>query len=290
MSIDSSRKPRVRFAPSPTGQLHIGGVRTAIYNWAYARGRDGDFILRIDDTDPERSTKENTDAILEALGWLGVDWDEGAEVGGDFGPYYQTQRLPIYQEALERMKAAGTVYPCFCTAEELAAKREANQKTEAYSGYDRTCRDISPEEIKERLNRELTDEMQVLDVYESPTPFCEIAYAAYTIELHLGQVPPTLVDDLKNLFKSGPLFVTKKTKSGEKQIDIIERIKSINLVEKDGSIRIDALLSAGGENYLNPELLISEAKRALGILQDPAETYTILRTKVFLADGVTEFQ
>ena len=87
MTNDSTRKPRVRFAPSPTGQLHIGGVRTAIYNWAFARGRDGDFILRIDDTDPERSTKENTDAILEALGWLGVDWDEGAEVGGDFGPY-----------------------------------------------------------------------------------------------------------------------------------------------------------------------------------------------------------
>ena len=152
MSIDSSRKPRVRFAPSPTGQLHIGGVRTAIYNWAFARGRDGDFILRIDDTDPERSTKENTDAILEALGWLGVDWDEGAEVGGDFGPYYQTQRLPIYQEALERMKAAGTVYPCFCTAEELAAKREANQKTEGYSGYDRTCRDISPEEAQARID------------------------------------------------------------------------------------------------------------------------------------------
>ena len=154
----------------------------------------------------------------------------------------------------------------------------------------RVDRDISPEEIKERLNRELTDEMQVLDVYESPTPFCEIAYAAYTIDLHLGKVPPTLVDDLKNLFTKGPLFVTKKTKSGEKQIDIIERIKSINLAEQDGTIRIDALLSAGGENYLNPELLISEAKRAFGILQDPAETYTILRTKVFLADGVTEFQ
>ncbi len=144
-------KVRVRFAPSPTGQLHIGGVRTAIYNWAFARGCGGSFILRIDDTDPTRSTIENTNAILEAMRWLGIDWDEGPGATGEFGPYFQTERFAIYRAALEKMRADGTVYPCFCSAEELAAKREANQKSEGYTGYDRTCRDIDPEEAARRI-------------------------------------------------------------------------------------------------------------------------------------------
>ncbi len=147
----SDGRVRVRFAPSPTGQLHIGGVRTAIYNWAFARSNGGSFILRIDDTDPERSTKENTDAILDALRWLGIDWDEGPEIAGPAGPYFQTQRLEIYQQTLEKMKKDSTVYPCFCSAEELAAKREANQKTAGYTGYDRTCRSIDPKEAAQRI-------------------------------------------------------------------------------------------------------------------------------------------
>ena len=91
---------RVRFAPSPTGRLHLGGARTAIYNWAFARAHGGTFVLRIDDTDPERSTEENTAQILRSLKWLGLDWDEGPEVGGDHGPYYQTQRMDHYRAAL----------------------------------------------------------------------------------------------------------------------------------------------------------------------------------------------
>lgn len=90
---------RVRFAPSPTGKLHIGGARTAIYNWAFARANGGTFILRIDDTDPTRSTDENTQIILRAMRWLGLDWDEGPEVGGDYGPYAQTERLDLYKQA-----------------------------------------------------------------------------------------------------------------------------------------------------------------------------------------------
>ncbi len=142
---------RVRFAPSPTGKLHIGGVRTAIYNWAFARATKGVFILRIDDTDPTRSTQENTDSILEALHWLGIDWDEGPELGGNFGPYFQTERLAMYTAALEKMKAQDKVYPCFCTAEELKIKREAMQKTEGYSGYDRSCRCIDKDEAAKRI-------------------------------------------------------------------------------------------------------------------------------------------
>ena len=116
---------RVRFAPSPTGKLHIGGARTAIYNWAFARATGGKFILRIEDTDPERSTQENIDLIIRAMRWLGLDWDEGPEVGGEYGPYLQTQRFDTYSEALEQLKESGNTYPCFCTSEELEARREA---------------------------------------------------------------------------------------------------------------------------------------------------------------------
>lgn len=140
---------RVRFAPSPTGKLHIGGARTAIYNWAFARAMGGKFILRIEDTDPERSTEENTQIILRAMRWLGLDWDEGPEVGGEFGPYHQTERFDTYTAALETLKERGAVYPCFCTKEQLDAKREA--AGESYAGYDRTCRNLSAEEAQARI-------------------------------------------------------------------------------------------------------------------------------------------
>ena len=144
---------RVRFAPSPTGRLHIGGARVAIYNWAFARANGGTFVLRIDDTDPERSTQENTDQILRSLKWLGLDWDEGPEVGGDFGPYYQTQRKENYQQALQKLIDSGNAYPCFCTAEELESSRNAaHERGDSFQGYQRTCRNIDPAEAQRRID------------------------------------------------------------------------------------------------------------------------------------------
>lgn len=143
---------RVRFAPSPTGKLHVGGARTAIYNWAFARANHGTFILRIDDTDPERSTEENTQIILRAMRWLGLDWDEGPEVGGDFGPYFQTERAEMYRAAAQRLWGEGKAYPCFCTPEQLAADRaEAQARKDPFQGYQRRCRDLDPEEAKRRI-------------------------------------------------------------------------------------------------------------------------------------------
>ena len=146
---------RVRFAPSPTGALHVGGARTAIYNWAFARRTGGTFILRIDDTDPGRSIAENTAQILRSLEWLGIDWDEGPGVGGAYGPYFQTERAEDYRRALERMKANGTVYPCFCSTDVLEAKRAAIRAGEGTgdvaAGYDRTCRRLDPAEVAARI-------------------------------------------------------------------------------------------------------------------------------------------
>lgn len=143
---------RVRFAPSPTGHLHIGGARTAIYNWAFARHYKGTFVLRIEDTDPERSTAENTAAIIRAMNFLGLDYDEGPEVGGNVGPYYQTQRSDLYAAGLEQLKASGHAYPCFCAAEELASKREAARVRGGFAGYDRTCRSIGAETALARIS------------------------------------------------------------------------------------------------------------------------------------------
>lgn len=148
----SSRSVRVRFAPSPTGKLHVGGARTAIYNWAFARANNGTFILRIDDTDPTRSTEENTQIILRALRWLGLDWDEGPDVGGDFGPYMQTERLARYTQAAEELIAAGKAYYCFCSPETLEAERKrAHEAHEDFQGYNGACRAIDLEEAKRRV-------------------------------------------------------------------------------------------------------------------------------------------
>ncbi len=144
---------RVRFAPSPTGMLHLGGARTAIYNWAFARSQGGTFILRIEDTDPERSTEENTQIILRAMRWLGLDWDEGPEVGGASGPYFQTERASTYAAALEELKAKGAAYPCFCTKERLdACRAEAECEQGGYAGYDGLCRSVSADEAAARIS------------------------------------------------------------------------------------------------------------------------------------------
>ncbi len=143
--------PRVRFAPSPTGKLHVGGARTAVFNWAFARATGGVFVLRIEDTDPERSTAENEQVILRAMRWLGLDWDEGPEVGGGYGPYRQSERFDRYDELVERLLAEGKAYYCFCTPEQLEADREAARaRKDPFQGYQRTCRSIDPAEAKAR--------------------------------------------------------------------------------------------------------------------------------------------
>jgi len=134
---------RVRFAPSPTGHLHVGNARTALFNWLLARGQSGTFILRIEDTDLERSTRESEQAILKDLRWMGLQWDEGVEVGGDYGPYRQTERLQNYADHAARLLAEGKGYYCFCSAETLDAQRKAQLAASLPPKYAGTCRDIT---------------------------------------------------------------------------------------------------------------------------------------------------
>jgi glutamyl-tRNA synthetase len=132
--------PRVRFAPSPTGYLHIGGARTALFNWLYARRHGGSFILRVEDTDRERSTAESVQAILDGLHWLGLDWDEGPGVGGALGPYFQTERLSLYRAQADALIREGKAYLCYCTKEELDERRAIFEKQKRQYRYEGTCR------------------------------------------------------------------------------------------------------------------------------------------------------
>ncbi|MGA8529402.1 MAG: glutamate--tRNA ligase, partial [Acidobacteriaceae bacterium] len=134
--------PRVRFAPSPTGYLHVGGARTALFNWLFARHFGGTFILRIEDTDFERSSEAMVDGILEGMRWIGLDWDEG--------PFFQSQRLPLYQETAEQLIASGQAYYCFCTKEELEQRRAQATSAGRPPMYDRRCRTLELDAVGER--------------------------------------------------------------------------------------------------------------------------------------------
>jgi glutamyl-tRNA synthetase len=136
-------RPRLRFAPSPSGYLHIGGARTALFNWLWARSQGGTFILRVEDTDQDRSSLDSVRAILDSLRWLGLDWDEGPEVGGPHGSYFQSERKGLYREAAEQLIRDGKAYRCYCTKEELDRQREAlkAENPKAQFVYPGTCRD-----------------------------------------------------------------------------------------------------------------------------------------------------
>ncbi|MYV53591.1 glutamate--tRNA ligase [Streptomyces sp. SID3212] len=136
---------RVRFCPSPTGNPHVGLVRTALFNWAYARHTGGTLVLRIEDTDAARDSEESYEQLLDSLRWLGLDWDEGPEVGGPHAPYRQSQRMDLYREIADKLLAAGNAYPCYCTTEELDERRAAARAAGRPSGYDGHCRDLSAE-------------------------------------------------------------------------------------------------------------------------------------------------
>ena len=152
LSMSSDLAPvRVRFAPSPTGSLHVGGARTALFNWLLARKSKGKFIVRVEDTDEARSTRDSEKAILDDLKWLNMQWDEGPEVEGPHGPYRQSERKAIYKKIADQLIEEGFAYRCFCTEEELEAKRLAAEEVGEDPKYDGEWRDADPEVVKQKL-------------------------------------------------------------------------------------------------------------------------------------------
>jgi glutamyl-tRNA synthetase len=148
--VGPDRTPRLRFAPSPTGYLHVGGARTALFNWLYSRRTGGTFVLRIEDTDIERSSAEMVAVILDSLRWLGLDWDEGPDTGGPHAPYFQAQRFDRHRAAADRLVASGQAYYCYCDPAGLDAQRAAAQESGGAWTYARTCRSLSAADIASR--------------------------------------------------------------------------------------------------------------------------------------------
>ena len=186
MNPDS--KVRVRFAPSPTGHLHVGNARTALFNWLFARQQGGTMILRIEDTDVERSEVRYEAQLLEDLKWLGIDWDEGPDVGGPFAPYRQSDRTKIYQEHGERLLADGKAYLCFCSNEELEAERQkaiAEHRPQIYSG---NCRKLEP---AESLKRRAAGEQAAIRLHipERPIRFHDIVHGAVEFQSEVVSDP-----------------------------------------------------------------------------------------------------
>src|SRR5919199_1567891 len=151
--MNTLQQVRVRYAPSPTGSLHVGGVRTALFNWLFARKNNGTFVLRIEDTDLERSTEESVEQLKRSLRWIGLEWDEGPEVGGPHTPYRQTERMELYREAAQRLLDSGAAYHDFATPEELNLFREkarSEGRQPIYTGGE--YRNMDPEETRRKID------------------------------------------------------------------------------------------------------------------------------------------
>ena len=173
---------RVRIAPSPTGDPHVGTAYTGLFNWLLARKTGGQFILRIEDTDQKRSTKESEEAILRSLRWLGLNWDEGPDVGGPFGPYRQSERTEIYRTHAQILLDKGAAYHCFCTAERLAEMRKHQKQNKLTFGYDGLCSRLSEEEAQSRLAEGVSHVVRLKVDKSATTSFVD--YLRGTIDIH----------------------------------------------------------------------------------------------------------
>ena len=172
---------RVRFAPSPTGYLHVGGARTALFNWLYARHHNGTFILRIEDTDRTRYQENALQDLMHGLRWLGLDWDEGPEVGGDYGPYFQSQRLDLYQEYAQQLVDEGHAYKCYCSPERLAEMRKA-QRGREQTGYDRHCRTLTAKERADYEAQGIVPVIRLAVPLQGQTSFHDVIRGDTTVE------------------------------------------------------------------------------------------------------------
>ena len=176
---------RVRYAPSPTGEPHVGNVRTAIFNWLFARNHDGTFIIRVEDTDQARKVEGSTEDLLKSLRWLGLEWDEGPDVGGNYGPYYQSQRLDLYHQAARQLLESERAYHCYCSAERLSEMRKEQGRLKQGSGYDRRCRKLSEGELSELGKGGAASVVRLKMPFEGTTAVDDLIHGRVTFENNL---------------------------------------------------------------------------------------------------------
>jgi len=173
---------RVRFAPSPTGRPHVGNIRTAMFNWLMARHSGGTLVLRIEDTDVARKVPGAEEAIMDGLKWLGLDWDEGPDVGGDYAPYYQSRRLDLYKQAADRLVEQGDAYYCYCSTGRLEDMRKQQIARKQPPGYDRHCRDLSPQQRAQKQAEGIVPVVRFKVPLQGKTTFNDLIYGDVTFE------------------------------------------------------------------------------------------------------------
>ncbi|MGD8792470.1 MAG: glutamate--tRNA ligase [Anaerolineae bacterium] len=178
----SDKPVRVRIAPSPTGYFHVGSARTALFNWLFARHHGGKFIVRVEDTDRSRYNPEAVPDLAASLRWLGLDWDEGPEVGGAYGPYYQSERLELYEKYTAQLVEEGHAYECYCSPDRLQALRETQRRNKEDVGYDRHCRNLTPVQRAEQKAEGITPVVRLKAPLEGETTFHDVLYGTITVE------------------------------------------------------------------------------------------------------------
>ncbi|MFF9482257.1 glutamate--tRNA ligase [Streptomyces sp. NPDC014733] len=277
---------RVRFCPSPTGNPHVGLVRTALFNWAFARHHQGTLVFRIEDTDAARDSEESYNQLLDSMKWLGFDWDEGPEVGGPHAPYRQSQRMDLYKEVADKLVAGGYAYPCYCTTEELDARREAARKAGKPSGYDGTCRSLS-EEQKAAYEAEGRASIIRFRMPDEPITFTDLVRGELTFT-------PDNVPDYGIVRANGAPLYTLVNPVDDALMDITHVLRGEDLLSSTPRqiALYKALIELGYATFIpafgHLPYVMGEGNKKLS-KRDPQASLNLYRERGFLPEGLLNY-
>ncbi|MEU8582783.1 glutamate--tRNA ligase [Streptomyces abikoensis] len=278
---------RVRFCPSPTGNPHVGLVRTALFNWAFARHHGGTLVFRIEDTDAARDSEESYQQLLGAMRWLGLDWDEGPEVGGPHAPYRQSQRMDLYKDVAAKLLDAGHAYRCYCTTEELDARREAARAAGKPSGYDGTCRELTAEQ-KEAYEREGREPIVRFRMPDEPITFTDLVRGELTFT-------PENVPDYGIVRANGAPLYTLVNPVDDALMEITHVLRGEDLLSSTPRqiALYKALAEIGVGNGTTPSFghlpyVMGEGNKKLS-KRDPQASLNLYRERGFLREGLLNY-
>ncbi|MEU1017980.1 glutamate--tRNA ligase [Streptomyces sp. NPDC005900] len=277
---------RVRFCPSPTGNPHVGLVRTALFNWAYARHNEGTLVFRIEDTDAARDSEESYAQLLDSMRWLGLDWDEGPEVGGPHAPYRQSQRMDIYRDVAAKLLDGGYAYPCYCTTEELDARREAARAAGKPSGYDGLCRALTDEQ-KQAYEAEGRSHIVRFKMPDEATTFTDLVRGEITVQ-------PENVTDYGIVRANGAPLYTLVNPVDDALMEITHVLRGEDLLSSTPrQIALYKALIELGVAKTIPEFghlpyVMGEGNKKLS-KRDPQASLNVYRERGFLPEGLLNY-
>lgn len=277
---------RVRFCPSPTGNPHVGLVRTALFNWAYARHTGGTMVFRIEDTDAARDSEESYQQLLDSMRWLGLDWDEGPEVGGPHSPYRQSQRMDIYKDVAEKLLAAGHAYHCFCSALELEARRDAARAAGKPSGYDGKCRTLTAEQ-KAAYEAEGRESIVRFRMPEEPITFTDLVRGELTFT-------PDNVPDYGIVRANGAPLYTLVNPVDDALMEITHVLRGEDLLSSTPrqialyKALIELGIANGIPSFGHLPYVMGEGNKKLS-KRDPQASLNLYRERGFLPEGLLNY-